>query len=322
MKRLFLLLSCIAISATAYCQITISKTAPKVEEKTVVPYDSTLNYLGKKDVESYVGQLLYVNGKPESLRKFGYDYFYTKKEGSDFGDTYKEAPGSYNSRYEDLAGKYFYVREVVPHSKRTENSYLYGKKWFFHLQNKDDSDDWCWFEYDGEFEHTFPFITISYFNWLKNTKVGIKMITAYHISKENEVQMPINDNDFHTGEKITFNPSDFWEIVDITILDEDFELVYIVSNGKGITSTMKIDNYCGFSWKMTQDEYLSLCKKYGKEMVDVARQQKIKVGMSTELLEKSWGDPEKINRSSYGSDQWVYGNQYVYVERGVITAWN
>ena len=148
------------------------------------------------------------------------------------------------------------------------------------------------------------------------------MITAYHISKENEVQMPINDNDFHTGEKITFNPSDFWEIVDITILDEDFELVYIVSNGKGITSTMKIDNYCGFSWKMTQDEYLSLCKKYGKEMVDVARQQKIKVGMSTELLEKSWGDPEKINRSSYGSDQWVYGNQYVYVERGVITAWN
>ena len=53
MKRLLLLLSCIVISATSYCQITISKTAPKVEEKIIVPYDSTKNYLGKNNVESY-----------------------------------------------------------------------------------------------------------------------------------------------------------------------------------------------------------------------------------------------------------------------------
>ena len=51
---------------------------------------------------------------------------------------------------------------------------------------------------------------------------------------------------------------------------------------------------------------------------------KIWVGMSIIQLAYSIGDPNKINTNVYGSsrsDQWVYGNNYVYVEDGVVTAY-
>ena len=44
--------------------------------------------------------------------------------------------------------------------------------------------------------------------------------------------------------------------------------------------------------------------------------------MPKEALEIAWGKPDKINRSSYGSDQWVYNGQYVYIENGKVKSWN
>lgn len=55
---------------------------------------------------------------------------------------------------------------------------------------------------------------------------------------------------------------------------------------------------------------------------------KVQVGMMAEDVEKSWGRPDRINRSSSGNDQWVYErpdyrSQYVYVDgSGCVTAWN
>jgi hypothetical protein len=52
---------------------------------------------------------------------------------------------------------------------------------------------------------------------------------------------------------------------------------------------------------------------------------KVEVGMSKEALEQSWGWPLKINRSSYGPEQWVFLNgiyqRYAYVRDGKVTAW-
>lgn len=50
-------------------------------------------------------------------------------------------------------------------------------------------------------------------------------------------------------------------------------------------------------------------------------------GMSAEDAIKSWGKPNKINRSSHGRDQWVYRTgsvsaQYLYVEDGCVKSWN
>lgn len=48
------------------------------------------------------------------------------------------------------------------------------------------------------------------------------------------------------------------------------------------------------------------------------------VGMSEPSLRLAWGDPTRINRSSYGPDQYVYpGYRYVYVnDQGIVEAWN
>lgn len=49
---------------------------------------------------------------------------------------------------------------------------------------------------------------------------------------------------------------------------------------------------------------------------------KIFVGMTAEQAVKSWGRPFRINRSSHGPDQWVYGRKYLYIEDGCVVSWN
>ncbi|WP_395504659.1 hypothetical protein [Ectopseudomonas hydrolytica] len=56
-------------------------------------------------------------------------------------------------------------------------------------------------------------------------------------------------------------------------------------------------------------------------------EQTVFVGMRQADVIKSWGKPSRVNRNSYGKDQWVYdrGNtaQYVYIgPEGCVTAWN
>ncbi len=68
--------------------------------------------------------------------------------------------------------------------------------------------------------------------------------------------------------------------------------------------------------------------EYTKKIVDearfleLARTKKIAVGMPQHLVRESWGDPIRINRSSGGADQWVYGSgQYVYIEENKVRSW-
>lgn len=55
-------------------------------------------------------------------------------------------------------------------------------------------------------------------------------------------------------------------------------------------------------------------------------QKKIQIGMDSRGVRGSWGAPSKINRSSHGSDQWVYYGEtrtnYVYLKDGCVTSWN
>lgn len=64
-----------------------------------------------------------------------------------------------------------------------------------------------------------------------------------------------------------------------------------------------------------------LFNKYG-ELYKKAIAGKVVIGMAKELVVIAWGFPEKINSSSDGLDQWVYGNQYLYIQNGVLKSWN
>lgn len=63
-------------------------------------------------------------------------------------------------------------------------------------------------------------------------------------------------------------------------------------------------------------------KLFSKKEWRLIEKEKIQVGMSKKALLCSWGTPNSINRSSYGPDQYVYYNQYVYLRGNRVTAWN
>jgi hypothetical protein len=56
-------------------------------------------------------------------------------------------------------------------------------------------------------------------------------------------------------------------------------------------------------------------------MMKAALHQQIMVGMPLVLLINSWGEPNRINSASYG-DQYVYGDNCVYIKNGKVTSWN
>ena len=50
-------------------------------------------------------------------------------------------------------------------------------------------------------------------------------------------------------------------------------------------------------------------------------QQKVQIGMTAEQVRLSWGKPKKINTTTYSGgerEQWVYGDEYLYVSNGVL----
>jgi hypothetical protein len=61
-----------------------------------------------------------------------------------------------------------------------------------------------------------------------------------------------------------------------------------------------------------------------KEIQDLIRQRKIRIGMNHEQVVLSWGRPEHINTTTYASgthEQWVFNSRsYVYFENGILTA--
>lgn len=62
--------------------------------------------------------------------------------------------------------------------------------------------------------------------------------------------------------------------------------------------------------------------EFTKNELELIAAKKVSIGMSEAALVRSWGRPNKINKSGHGAAQWIYDHsQYVYVENGVVTNW-
>lgn len=64
-------------------------------------------------------------------------------------------------------------------------------------------------------------------------------------------------------------------------------------------------------------------KKFGKELGTIIAQKKVRIGMTAEMCEWSWGRPSEINKTTvtWGvHEQWIYGeDNYLYFENGILT---
>lgn len=65
-------------------------------------------------------------------------------------------------------------------------------------------------------------------------------------------------------------------------------------------------------------------KDWSRDYCDAIVKHKVLTGMDTEQVRIAWGKPEHINRTvipGHTSEQWVYGDTYLYFDDGVLTSW-
>lgn len=311
----------LATITVSFGQITTSKIAPKIELTDNTPYDSTENFLGKA-FNKYVGQELYLKGMSDGIRNYGYEGFllnYTQDGLVNNKNIYKCCERN-NSKYAELAGKYFKVLEIIKHPKAEESEYLYGKKSFFKLQEKE-SKDIVYYLYDSDFEHSFPFIVVGYFTKLKQTQIGKKFVLR---GRNWVAGGTMAMTDMNTGKPVSyFESGNIWKCVDVTIEEKYYSLSLVIQNEKGEQIPLGVDNSEKDYWVFEATLAERLNKQYGLENWQKIVAGKINIGMTTEMCLLSWGEPKKINETITAgkkSEQWIYADSYIYLTNGVVSA--
>lgn len=308
----------------SFGQITTTKVVSKVEQVDNSPYDSIENFLALYP-NKYIGQEFYLKGKSESLRQYGYEGFtldYNKSTLDNKKNVYKSFDG-YNSKYADLAGKYFKVLEVIKHPKAatgdSTDEYLYGDKWFIKLQEKV-SGDIVYFEYKGGSKYFFPFIVVGFFEKQKKVLFGQEFVLTDRILKVSSG----SGLDIITGKPLTITTGEKWKCTDFTIEEKYFNLALVIVNSIGEKAAVSYDAIFDerkFAYTLLQaNNYI---KKFGAETFDKILQGKIIIGMTKEMCTLSWGEPKNINETITAgkkTEQWVYSDNYLYFDNGVVTA--
>lgn len=318
MKKNTLTILLTALTVVTFGQITTTKVAPKTDQIDNTPYDSLENFLGK-NVFKYLGQELYLKGKAESLRKYGYEGFskdYTQERSLNQSNVYK-CCDSYNSKYDELTGKYFKVLEIIMHPKAKEGDYLYETKSYLKLQEKE-SSDLVYFEYDSKFEHAFPFIVVGFFDKQKQAVVGRQFVFADMVLE--------SSTDIQTGKIVTTTTGQKWKCTDLTIEEKYYSLSLVIENPVGEKTTISHEAVFGkrsYGRAYTSAQADNYRKKFGLENFDRILKGKVKIGMTKEMCKLSWGEPKSVNEtitSGKKYEQWVYSDNYLYFDNSVLTA--
>lgn len=321
-QLIMVMLFALVMTSISYSQITTTSVTDSKEILDETPYDSLSNFLGK-DCHKYVGQEFYLLPKSESLRKYGYEGFtldYTKSGLTNKSNVYK-CCDSYNSKYEDLSGKYFEVLEIYNHPKAKESEYLYGKKKYLKLKEKE-SGDIVYYLYDSNYEHSFPFLVVGYCLKQKKINIGKQMI----VRGDNWISRSEPMSDMKTGLPVSFDKGSKWTCIDLSVEDKYYTLSMILENEKGEQIPLSLSSFQRENFRSTwgvfdYNDVQIYIKRFGSENWTTILEGKVKVGFTEEMVKLSWGKPDKINRSSY-SDQWVYDNQYLYFEGGKLKSFN
>ena len=310
MRNVLLIAISLFYSITAFGQISTTKVAKEVPS-VLESYDSLENFLGRS-FHPYLGQELYVIPKSESLRKYGYSGFLNnyRKDPYEKSNTYR-CNENFASDYNALAGKYFEVLNII----ETNSPY----EAFFKLKFKE-SDQTLYFKYQSKFKHTFPFLVIGHYEKQKQIFISKDiLLRPFPKTDHPERKRWLN---IVTGEEMILNKGEYYHCLDVTISEKYFETSLLLINNKKEKFLFplyarSLDKRRIFL-KSEVEDYLT---RFGEGNWDTILDEKVKVGFTEEMTRVSWGEPDRINRASY-RDQWVYGKQYLYFEKGKLTSFN
>ncbi len=320
MKSKLTILVTVLMTTICLGQIKTTKIAPVNKMIKNTTYDSLNNFVGE-NVRKYIGQELYLKGVSESLRKYGYGGFikdYTKDKYINKTNIYKCCDGN-KSKYEALKGKYFKVLDVLVHPKAEENESIYGSQYYLKLEEKE-SKDILYYKYSSNSRYSFPFIVVGYFEKAKLRYIG----TEYVLRGRNWVNNKTEMYDIQNGKPVDFSAGTIWKCVDFAIEEKYYELSLILENSNSEQLAFSMDNvlkgiYFAFP-KVEADKYK---QKFGEENWNLVLNGKVKIGMTKEMCELSWGEPKDVNNtitSGNKSEQWVYENNYLYFDNNKLTA--
>lgn len=310
MKKLLTSTFFLLIAIVGSAQITKVETPP-IQEETIVEFDSTKNLIRPKtyrvydpSVQAFVGQKLYLKPLEEGYkRKEGYIRILSMD--------YDPAKPPYLYRY----GTYEQLKEKTFEVVKIDTFLTEYGNYIFTLKMIEDTTFMCKYIYDGE-SVFFPFITMSYYNHLCNTLLGRKYVISNFAFKEKPLE-----------EQRKESSTNLWDAKNISISDNG--VLYVMVNNGIKEDRIIIEDFLTYSKTeeekkaiFSEVEWNKLVKQYGLNMMKLVLAQKIQVGMPTKLVIYAWGKPKRINRSSYGSDQWVYDSQYLYIRNGKVESWN
>lgn len=294
MRKFYLIFIILPLTSALFAQ-------KNTQEVISIPYDSTTNFLGK-NVKQYTGQELYLKGLEKSSQSYGYTGFILKyKKDDDLLNDEKniyKPNDNYSSRYEDLAGKYFQVLEVVKHPKAKKNTEDYGDDYYLKLQEKS-SGDILYYKYNADSEYTFPFITTGFFIKEKQSLKGKEFVISDDILRISR--------DLSTGKVLTFTTAQTWKCTDLTIDNTNNELSLILQNKGGIKTAIPYSFFSsndGIKKIFTSAEASALTKKYNPNNFRRILQNKVRVGMTKEMTRMAWGEPTEIKEGK--NEQWIY----------------
>ncbi len=305
MTILFIVFSLLGIG-----QITTTKIASDNEQAKRTSYDSLNNFLDN-DVARYIGQEFYLKGKSKGLEKFGYENLlidYKKSSGSQV-NIYK-CCDSYNSKYNELVGKYYKVLDVI------RDPQYYGRKFYIKLQEKT-SGDTLYYVYNTEYKSLFPFVVVGFFEKIKKLIIGQEFVF--------DADLLEGSKDINTGKVVTTYIGQKWKCIDFTVEETYFNLSLIMENSDGDKASIDYEYVLGdrsSSRAYFADEADKYRKKFGKEDFETILKRKVRIGMTKEMCKLSWGEPKSINQtitSGRKSEQWVYSDNYLYFKNGLLT---
>jgi len=293
MKKIYLIIFLALFSITLFAQ---KETVP------TFAYDSTANFLGKNAI-GYTGQELYLKGLDKSSQSFGYSGFILKyKKDDDLLNDEKniyKPNDNYNSRYEDLAGKYFHVLEVIRHPKAKTDTKDYSDEFYLKLQELS-SGDIIYYKYNAEADYTFPFLVKGFFEKQKELLTGKEYVISDDILKMSR--------NLVTNKALAFTTGQTWKCTDVTMDNTTNELSLVLQNAKGIKTAVPYSstlNNKSIKKVYTVAEASALTRKYNVNNFRRILQNKIRVGMTKEMTRLAWGEPTEIKENG-NTEQWFY----------------
>ncbi|GAB6120934.1 hypothetical protein [Dysgonomonas termitidis] len=293
MKKIYLIIFPVLFSITLFAQ---KETVP------AFAYDSTANFLGKNAM-GYTGQELYLKGLDKSSQSFGYSGFILKyKKDDDLLNDEKniyKPNDNYNSRYEDLAGKYFRVIEVIRHPRSKTEVKDYSDEFYLKLQELSNGDI-MYYKYNAESDYTFPFLVRGFFEKQKELLTGKEYVISDDI-----LRMSRN---LVTGKALIFTTGQTWKCTDVTMDNTMNELSLVLQNTKGIKTVIPysaILNNESIKKVYTAAEASALTRKYNANNFRRILQNKIRVGMTKEMTRLACGEPTEIKENG-NTEQWSY----------------